>query len=123
MIQVVQNARTAAQIQKEHSGVIGAVKSSPLKNWIREKNPSEEAWLRSVENFLRSLAGYCVGTYVLGIGDRHNDNIMITSSGHLFHIDFAKFLGNVEMFFMFRRDRAPVSTTNFASSALSQTVY
>lgn len=59
------------------------------------------------DTFVRSCAGYCVATYVLGVGDRHNDNIMLQRSGKLFHIDFGHFLGNFKSKLGVKRERAP----------------
>jgi len=116
MIEVVLNSETTAHIQMQAGGASAALfKSDSIANWIRSHNPADEQYKIAVDNFIRSCAGYCVATYVLGIGDRHNDNVMLTKSGKLFHIDFGHFLGNYKKKLGFKRERAPfVFTPDFA---------
>ncbi|XP_012259521.2 phosphatidylinositol 4-phosphate 3-kinase C2 domain-containing subunit beta isoform X3 [Athalia rosae] len=111
MIEMVTNAETLRKIQVEF-GLTGSFKDRPIAEWLAKHNPSELEYERAVANFTASCAGYSVATYILGICDRHNDNIMLKTSGHLFHIDFGKFLGDAQMFGNFKRDRTPFVLTS-----------
>uniref|UniRef100_A0A8C1Y6J0 Phosphatidylinositol 3-kinase catalytic subunit type 3 n=1 Tax=Cyprinus carpio TaxID=7962 RepID=A0A8C1Y6J0_CYPCA len=111
LIEVVKNSHTIMQIQCK-GGLKGALQfnSNTLHHWIREKNKGE-AYDRAIDLFTRSCAGYCVATFILGIGDRHNSNIMVKENGQLFHIDFGHFLDHKKKKFGYKRERVPFVLT------------
>ena len=113
LIEVVLQANTVAKIQKaKGGGSRGAFDKSTLFKWLQEKNTDKVQLDEAIDTFTYSCAGYCVATYVLGIGDRHSDNIMLKETGQLFHIDFGHFLGNFKSKFGVRRERVPFVLTD-----------
>lgn len=71
--------------------------SGSIHNFFRKHHPQENGPYgiapEIMDTYVRSCAGYCVITYLLGVGDRHLDNLLLTTSGKLFHIDFGYILG------------------------------
>lgn len=79
---------TMTNILSKYHGILG---------FLKRYHPSQteelgvEDWV--LDNFVKSCAGYCVITYILGVGDRHLDNLLVTPDGHFFHADFGYILG------------------------------
>lgn len=64
-----------------------------LQNYVLENNPGDK--IDNVKKrFSKSLAISSCISYILGLGDRHLDNIMINNKGLIFHIDYGYLMDN-----------------------------
>ena len=89
-VEFVPNSKTIYDIKKEYNNQIRAFYED-ISKVNGEKN--EKELNKKLDSYINSCAGYCVVTYILGIGDRHLENLMIDKNGKLFHIDFGYILG------------------------------
>jgi phosphatidylinositol 4-kinase len=98
---------------------IDALKKSegyPVEGGLRQYfeevygSPSSKAFKAAQTNFMQSLAAYALVSYLLGLKDRHNGNIMIDTRGHLIFIDFGFALG-MKPGHEFSFERAPFKLT------------
>lgn len=82
-VEIVPNVATISQVKSDYSSIIAYF----------EKFNAPENMTDVLSNYTKSLAGYCVISFLLGIGDRHMENILLSRDGRIFHIDFGFILG------------------------------
>ena len=90
MIKVVRNTVAVYQIQKRATTC-----DKPTKN---NRDKLAQA---AIETFTNLCASYCDATYILGIGDRHPNNIIVTEDGQI----FGQFLGHYKKKFGINKER------------------
>lgn len=83
-ILLVPNSRTLYSISRSNQSLL---------NYILSMKP-EDTVASVRQRYIESTAFSAVSSLLLGFGDRHNENIMVSGDGCLFHIDFTYVLGS-----------------------------
>jgi len=88
LIETITNATSLDSLKKREGYV------SLRKHFVDNYGPlSSPRFAAAQLNFLQSLAGYSILSYLIGFKDRHNGNLLIDNQGHILHIDFGFILG------------------------------
>ena len=67
-------------------------------DWFVEAFPEPSAWLRARTTYSTSTAVMAMVGFILGLGDRHGENILIDlSTGAVLHVDFNCLFGKVRV--------------------------
>ena len=86
---ILATSANAGAVQFVPSTTLGAAQAKYSGNYIlaylRANNPDKKADFgirkEAMDIYVKSCAGYCVVTYLLGVGDRHLDNLLLAPDG------------------------------------------
>lgn len=66
-----------------------------ILHYLKVNNPDDRADLgvrkETMDTYVKSCAGYCVITYLLGVGDRHLDNLLLAPDGKSSMLELTEF--------------------------------
>ena len=109
LVEFVEGACSIDNIKKQAAG-----DPSSLKTYFKYGLNLGEIYTpmfgAALQNFVKSLVGYSLITYLLQVKDRHNANIMVADDGSIFHIDFGFIFGDSPGFNM-NFENAPFKLT------------
>ena len=91
LIETIPNVKSIHLHKKSFSGRGEASVSAMFEEWFGGKTTLR--YERAQKNFVESLAGYSVASYILQVKDRHNGNLLLDNEGRMYHIDFGFLLG------------------------------
>ncbi|KAF7457815.1 Phosphatidylinositol 3- and 4-kinase family protein [Cryptosporidium felis] len=88
LIEFLENFSSIGSIRKKFG------KNCILNYWATAYDTTLNKIPRKViDSFISSCAAYSVITFILGVGDRHLDNLLIGKTGHFLHVDFGYIFG------------------------------
>lgn len=96
---ILATSSTAGAVQFIPSTSLSAAsaKYKSILTYLKQHSPDDSEPLgvrkETMDTYIKSCAGYCVITYLLGVGDRHLENLLLAPDGHFFHADFGFILG------------------------------
>lgn len=88
------SSSTVTSTYEEYSKMISTIPSNLIRRRLLRKANSPEAFFTQRQEFAKTLAVSSVFGYILGIGDRHLENLLFdTNSGAIVQIDFGMCFG------------------------------
>ncbi|KAI9178778.1 hypothetical protein H9P43_005440 [Blastocladiella emersonii ATCC 22665] len=85
----VRRACSAEQLREVHARLVAGSPADWLRNALFLEATSAAGILAAARRFAHSSAAMAVVGYVLGLGDRHLDNVLVDpATGHVVHIDY-----------------------------------